>query len=152
MAPLQLVLSHSEVELVANSENRAPSSFEDAAHDVRVPRLGAPELVLLAQQAKSAGYRLNSFEIAGPDLKLVRDAQLEEELSAELVAALESHGTSAVFSLLRHEFHGYAIAGVRLYRADTKIVTIRRNGVVLANGPEGVLEFVRSAWKKVSAW
>jgi hypothetical protein len=157
MAPLQLVLrgperSSSRLDLVSNADNRAPSTFEDIDHDVRVPRLGGPQLLAVAESAVKEGFWVNRFELAGPDLKLIRDEALEEELSAELLQALTDHGSAAAYALLRHELRGYTIAGVRLQKAGSKVITVRRNGVVIADRPDGLLDFFVSIWKKVTGW
>lgn len=162
MTPMQLVLRGvsrdvARVDLIENSGGRAPLSFEDVSHGVRVPRLGTPELVAIAQQVldetdRGGAYMMGTFEIAGPDMKLLRDHKQEAAVSKALLKALKKQGTPAVFGLLNHEYRGYTVAGIRFYKPGAQVTTVRRNGVVLSGGNEGVVDLIRRAWNKVNLW
>jgi hypothetical protein len=149
MTPGQLVLRGSErgsaaLDLMSNAAGAAPASFEDVEHDVRVPRFGGAALLRAADRALQAGFSVRRIEFGGADDSTLTDETTDAEVSDDVVGALATSGPSGAQGLLRHEYRSYVVCGVQLYSAETRVVTLRRDGVILGKDSEALWLFIHS--------
>jgi len=149
MTPRQLLLrgperTNAELDLVENRTGAPSASFEDLVHGVRVPRFGGASLLKAAARALSLGYQVRKFELVGADRAAIRTVDTEREISDELVDALERSGPTGVQGLLRHDYRSYLVCGVEVYSSTTRVVTLRRNGVMVGADDEKLWVFIHA--------
>lgn len=149
MTPRQLLLrgperTSAELDLVENRTGAPSASFEDITHGIRVPRFGGASLLKAAARALARGYQVRKFELVGADRAAIREIDSERVISDQLVDALERSGPSGVQGLLRHDYQSYLVCGVEMYSTTTRVVTLRRNGVMVGADDEKLWVFIHA--------
>jgi hypothetical protein len=140
-------IDHTTVDLVDN-ENGMPSSALAEPLKGKYPTiLNGTELIDLAQGADGAGFEVRAFELVDEFGRHVSE-DFSRKSSNSLKRALVEGGRQGIQALLRHELHGYVISGVELWSEETRVVTIRRNGVVLTRAPGPVLRLMERSWRR----
>lgn len=148
--PAQLVLrgrrrDRATFDLVRNDASRPPASFEDIEHDVRIPRFGGAALLRAAVQARDHGFDVRRFEFGGQGGHAAAGEITEGEVSAEVLEALERGGLEGAQGVLHNNYRSFIISGVVLYSPSTRVVTLRRNGVLIGQDDDALWLFVHAA-------
>lgn len=135
-----------------NPHSRAPLSFEDASHGLRIPRLGTPDILRIAEYAVTSGYVLDGFQISDHTMTNVQDP-LASKVSRELVKAL-SNGSAAADAedLLLERWPGLSVTGVTLTTPDHRTARLLRQGVFWAPSGWSPIRFLGDAWQAVHFW
>lgn len=149
MTPAQLVLrgperSTAALDLVENATGAAPSTFEDPDSGVRIPRFGGAALLRTAAQAMDHGFTVQRIEFDGAGTVTLSDPEEEAEISNEVLQVLRAAGPSDAQGFLRHVYASYMVSGIRLYSPSTRVVTLRRDGVLLGRDASAMWVFIHS--------
>lgn len=145
--PAQLVLrgesrDSATFDLVRNDAGHPPDSFEDVEHGVRVPRFGGAAILRAAAEALAHGFVVRRFEFRGTGPYVTAGEISEDDVSAEVVYALEHSGVDGAQGVLHNKYRSFIIDGVVVFSFSTRVVTLRRNGVLLGADDAALRRFV----------
>ncbi len=136
-------------ETADNPNSRAPMSFEDKSHGVRIPRLGSQDILRIAEFALHNRYHLNGFQLG--DWRLTPVAEpLGDKVSRQLVKRLKRGDSAAdVDDYLAEEWPSLAVIGVEFTTPNLGAARLQRQGVL--SGPEdwSPTAFLANAWQAV---
>lgn len=136
-------------ETTDNPGSRAPMSFEDPSHGVRIPRLGSQDILRIAEFAARTGYHLDGFQLGDSTLTPVGEA-LGERVSKQLVKRLRRGETAAdVDDYLAAEWPTLAVIGVVLTTPALGTARLQRQGVLSGPSDWSPKEFLTNAWQAV---
>ncbi|TDL45229.1 hypothetical protein [Microbacterium oleivorans] len=146
VTPRQLVLrgpseATAELDLVSNDGAAAPLSFEDAAHNVRVPHYGDAALLRAAWRGLNHGFDVRRVELGSARQSDLSDTT-EAEVSEDVIDALTEGGAEGARDLLRTAYGALSIDGVRFYSPETRSIILRRNGVIFGATEDALWLFI----------
>jgi len=152
---MQMVLRGSEysdavIELVDNPTGKAPKQFARPELHTYVPRIGGRALVVFAAEAQRSGYVVNKFELMSDRDELPLTEKRERKISEKLVEMLPD-GSAAVLAALSHDFIHYLVSGVELLGPDKRLVTLRRDGIVMTQAPDTIAQTLQAFWRKLTS-
>lgn len=135
-----------------NPLSKAPLSFEDASHGLRIPRLGTQDILRIAEFAVSSGFALDGFQVSDRTMTSVQDP-LASKVSRELVRALTNGVPAAdVEDLLLERWPSLSVTGVTLTTPDHRTARLQRQGVFWAPSGWSPIRFLGDAWQAVHFW
>lgn len=136
-------------ETTDNPDSRAPITFEDASHGVRIPRLGTQDILRIAEFALRNGYRLDGFQIGDGALAPVQEP-LAGKVSRQLVKRFGKGANAAdVDAYLVDEWPSMSVLGVILTTPQMGTARLQRQGVVSAPSGWSPTSFLAKAWNAV---
>lgn len=136
-------------ETADNPNSRAPISFEDRSHGVRIPRLGSQDILRIAEFAVRNGYTVNGFQLGDSILTPVAE-QLGEKVSKQLVKRLRRGESAAdVDDFLGEEWPSLAVIGVELTTPSLGSARLQRQGVLSGPADWSPIPFLTNAWRAV---
>lgn len=136
-------------ETTDNPNSRAPMSFEDASHGVRIPRLGSQDILRIAEFALHNRYTLNNFQLGDSKLTPVAES-LGDKVSKQLVKRLRRGESAAdVDDFLANEWPSLAVIGVELTTPSLGSARLQRQGVLSGPADWSPTAFLTNAWQAV---
>lgn len=136
-------------ETADNPDSRAPISFEDRRHGVRIPRLGSQDILRIAEFAVRDGYTVNGFQLGDSMLSPVAES-LGEKVSKQLLKRLRRGESAAdVDDFLADEWPTLAVIGVELTTPNLGSARLQRQGVLSGSADWSPIPFLTNAWRAV---
>ena len=124
--------SNPTVDIAPNRDSAPPITFEDLDEDVRIPRLGSRNLIVLAEYLQRSGFRVDGFQLADAYMSAVGGLNAKQASKA-LSKALKKHGASRVRDLLATDWRPLVVTGIDFTTPTLDTLTIRRNGVIVGS-------------------
>lgn len=138
-----------ELMILENPSGVASISFQEAQDDYYVPRLGTQDLLKLAHYAAHHGWEIDKLELQDSVTAASLDEQDEERISESILRHLGSESLTRLIEYFIDRFPTVNVIGVEFVREDHRAVTLRRNGVAIAEDGVSPLEVLSPAWHQL---